>query len=101
MHVFLFSGVRAYIQTLPPAEQSVIRHQIEVLRSREHAGIHTKQLKGPLRELIVRDHRISYFLIADIIYFVRGFRKKTQKTPPAEIEYAEKAYKAIQEMIGI
>ncbi len=33
------------------------------------------------------------------MYFVRGFRKKTRKTPQTEIEYAEKAYKAIKNIL--
>jgi phage-related protein len=53
-------------------------------------SVSTKQLKGPIRELISGNHRISYFLEGSLLCFVRGFPKKTNKTPKKEIEFAEK-----------
>lgn len=59
-------------------------------------GIHTKQLKGPIRELISGHHRITYFRLKDTFYFIRGFRKKSAKTPRREVEYAEKIFKLMR-----
>jgi phage-related protein len=60
------------------------------------SAVHTKKLAGPVRELIVGHHRIPYFLVSSVIYFVSGFQKKTAKTPKAEIAYAQKAYQAFK-----
>jgi phage-related protein len=59
-------------------------------------AVHTKPLKGKVRELIIGRHRISYFLIGNVLYFVRGFPKKSAKTPKQEIEYAMQVYKLMK-----
>jgi phage-related protein len=99
MQIQIFWNVREYLRTLSFNEQSVIGRQIEILQSGDNAGIRTKQLKGPIRELIIGNHRITYFVLGRRIYFVRGFRKKSKKTPPAEIEYAEKVYRELREVL--
>lgn len=101
MQTYVFSDVLEYLHTLTIAEQSIANRLIDALRANESAGVRTKQLKGPVRELIVGNHRITYFVIEDRMCFVRAFRKKTKKTPPAEIKYAEKAYKAIKSKLEI
>lgn len=93
MQVHYFSHALGYLRALTVKEQSIINRQIGALRSGETAGVHTKQLKGPIRELIVGNHRITYFVMGSGIHFVRGFRKRSKKTPPAEIEYTEKVYR--------
>lgn len=87
---FLY-GAHAYVQSLLPKEQDWIATDITLLCD-SSAFVRTKQLRGPVRELIVGNHRITYFKINDTLFFVRGFRKKTRKTPPNEIEYAEHVY---------
>ena len=51
---------------------------------------HTKSFQGLVKELIVKDHRLLFFIIEPVIYFVRSFKKKSQKTPRHEIDYALK-----------
>lgn len=67
----------------------------EVMRQGKESLVKTKQLRGPIRELIVGKHRITYFTLDTTIYFVRGFRKKSAKTPRSEIEYAHQVYKIL------
>ncbi len=84
---------KKYITSIPDAEQGAMQRDIEAILTNELETISTKQLKGPIRELIIGHHRLIYFKIGMVIYFVRGFRKKSAKTPKKEIEYTEKIYK--------
>ena len=90
---------RKYILSLSAAEQGIIASDIEALCSGRFDAVRTKKLRGPVRELIVGNHRLTYFILENTFYFVRGFRKKTAKTPKREIEYAEKIYKIMKESI--
>jgi len=85
-----------YFDELSLAEQSIVMNDIKDMCTGEIGAVHTKQLRGPARELIVGNHRFTYFLFSRTLYFVRGFRKKSTKTPPQEIEYALKVYKMIK-----
>ena len=84
-----------YIKSLSLEEQIQIAADITCIAGDEMKLVRTKQLRGPIRELISGNHRITYFTLDDSVYFVRGFRKKTNKTPRNEIEYAEKIYKQL------
>ena len=66
------------------------------MRSGDFESVRTKQLRGSVRELIVGHHRLTYFQLDSVLYFVRGFQKKTAKTPKSEINYAEKVYKMMR-----
>ena len=81
-----------YIRELTSVERGAVAADMLTMQLRQ-PGAYTKQLRGPIRELIVGHHRITYFTIRHTLYFVRGFRKKTNKTPKTEIDYTEKIYK--------
>ena len=93
---FLTSAEK-YLRNLSDAEQAMVDADTEAMRRGEELHVKTKQLRGPIRELIVGNHRITYFTLGTTIYFVRGFRKKSAKTPRDEIEYAEKIYKSLKQ----
>ena len=99
MHVQTLAPATQYIYSLPQFERSKVIEDVQILAQTDTRSVRTKQLKGPIRELIVGDHRLTYFKLLDTLYFVRGFRKQSRKTPPAEIQYAEKVYKAIKESL--
>jgi phage-related protein len=87
-----------YIQgKLKESEQGILKAQLEIMQSGDFRSIRTKRLKGKIHELIFGSHRITYFLLEQKIYLVRGFRKKSNKTPKKEIEYAEKIYKILNQ----
>ncbi|MDO8552369.1 MAG: hypothetical protein Q7S01_02430 [bacterium] len=71
-----------YFDDLSLEEQSIVMSDIEDMCIGEIGAVHTKQLRGPIRELIAGHHRFTYFLLSRTLYFVRGFRKKSAKTPP-------------------
>ena len=85
-----------YLKGLSPAEQAMVVADIDDMRKGNFAVVHTKQLRGSIRELIVGQHRFTYFRLRGTTYFVRGFRKKTAKTPPLEIKYASGIYKIMK-----
>lgn len=86
----------AYIETMNEAGQGTAKADIDFMESGEFEAVKTKQLRGKVRELIFGNHRVTYFLLGNYIYFVRGFTKKTAKTPVKEIEYAEKIFEIVK-----
>lgn len=90
-----FSGAKRYLNDISRTNRAAIARDVNALVENNAEGVRTKQLCGPIRELIVGHHRLTYFKLDDALYFVRGFRKKSAKTPRREIEYAEEVYRAI------
>ncbi len=85
-----------YISSIPEADQAAVAAHISYMSSGDLESVQTKQLRGHIRELIVGHHRLTYFQLDSVLYFVRGFRKKTAKAPKSEIDYAEKIYKMLK-----
>lgn len=94
--VQFLSSAKEYIDSVLETDQATIAAHVEYMRSGDFDSVRTKQLRGPIRELIVGYHRLTYFESNSGLYFVRGFRKKTAKTPKSEIDYAEKVYKILR-----
>jgi phage-related protein len=95
--IIVLPQAREYLQTaLSETERDSTIADLETLGLGDTTGIYIKKLRGKIWELVVGNHRLTYFGKGNIIYIVRGFRKKTQKTPVREIEYAEKIQKLIQ-----
>lgn len=95
-NVFILEYAQRYIDNLNESEQGAIRADIEAMTFGNFDSVHTKTLRGKIRELIIGSHRISYFSIGSVLYFIRGFRKRSAKTPRKEIEYAEQVYKLMK-----
>src|SRR3989344_3847682 len=85
-----------YINGLALADNAAVLSDIEAMKSGDFDSVHTKQLKGEVRELIVGRHRISYCNVGSTLYFIRGFYRKSAKTPKYEIEYATQVLKLIK-----
>lgn len=97
--VRIFTRAKEYIDTLPGEDQGTIAADITAMGSGDFDAVSTKQLKGPIREMITGYHRLVYFRLNQVLCFVSGFRKKTPKTPKKEIDYAEKIYKVVKNHI--
>ena len=89
--------VADFLNSLPPKHQAKAFHEIDLLAEFGNAlkEPYVKHIKGDIWELRIRFSsdisRIFYFTWqADIIVLLHGFVKKTQKTPPWEIETAQK-----------
>ena len=85
-----------YIQSMSESDQGTTKADIEWMEKGEFEVVKTKQLRGKIRELIVGSHRLTYFMTPKFIYFVRGFMKKTNKTPKKEIEFAEQVFQVVK-----
>jgi len=94
----ILTGAKRYVAGIPKVDRGAILRGIEVLAVGNLEEAHTKQLRGPIRELITGHHRLTYFKLNSTIYFVSGFRKKSTKTPKQEIEYAEAVLLRIKEL---
>jgi phage-related protein len=93
--ILIFSFVSEYLAGLAASEQAKIDMGILAIAQDILQVVRTKQLRGPIREFIIGNHRLVYFQKDDCLYVVSAFYKKTTKTPKKEIEYAEKIYKNI------
>lgn len=89
----VLDSVNDFISELPRVERAKVFSDIETMRNGDWNSLYIKTLKGPLRELIVKQNRIIFFINENTLYFIRAFQKKTAKTPPHEIEQAERVYK--------
>jgi phage-related protein len=96
--VFYLDAVTAEIEALPPPVQARIKAAEEALSLGEFQSLYIKTLKGPIRELIVGDHRLVYFPWKERhLLFVDIFRKKSKKTPLQVLRRAERIYKKIKQ----
>ena len=95
----ILEPAKIYIETLSEADKGAIAADMDAMTSGEFDAVNTKQLRGPIRELISGHHRISYFKLEPFLCFVRGFRKKTGKTPKKEIEYAASIHHLFQKQL--
>lgn len=94
--VVILSQVSEYLAKLSAEEEAAALARIRIMAAGDMNLVHTKQLDGPIRELIVGDQRITYISEGAMLYFVEGFRKKTQKTPKSKIDFAKKVHKTIK-----
>jgi len=85
-----------FIRGLDENDRAKIAAAIKTMELGGFQSVEIKSLRGPIRELIVRSYRITFFITKDhIIYFVSGFKKKTRKTPKHEIDYAQNVFKIL------
>src|SRR3989338_3960331 len=96
LQVHVLDPAKDYLRTLDRRERGRLYSDIETMRRGNFTEVRTKQLKGTVRELIRGRHRITYFKLGPTLYFVRGFAKKSMKTPKKEIDYAEQTLQVIQ-----
>ena len=96
-HALFFDAATNFLQTLQPNEQAKIRSAADMMRSGDFRSVHIKTLHGPIRELIVQEYRVVFFIKNDVIHFVSAFRKKSAKTPHKEIQRAVHIYKMLED----
>ena len=90
-----FDKADEFLGDLDIRDQEKIAVCVKSLTEGDFKSIRTKLLRGKIRELIVKEYRIIFFIYLNSVYFVNAFRKKTNKTPRSEIDHAEKIYKQI------
>jgi phage-related protein len=99
--------VKDFLDVLPIGTRAKVARLIDFLSEQ---GVllkepYTRQIKGKIRELRVRDNlgyvRILYFTFTGRRFILlHGFLKKTDKTPEKEIKLAEKRMNDFTEQYG-
>jgi phage-related protein len=94
--ILILSRAEEYIDKIPPKEKASLLASINALARGDNDVVETKQLDGPIRELIVGNHRVTYFGLSGSLYVIEGFRKKSKKTPKTKIDFAKNIYKIVK-----
>ena len=92
LNLSVFSKVTKYINALPNGEQPKIASHINSVREKDFESAYVKMIRGPIKELIIRDRRIIFCIEQDTMYLLHAFTKKTAKTPQKDIAISEKLY---------
>lgn len=93
--VQFFDEALDFIEQLPPVDKAKVLANIKIMET-DFDTVYSKLLRSPIRELVVKKYRLLFFIKKNVIYFVRGFIKSSQKTPIREIDKAEDVYKMMQ-----
>ena len=85
--------------------QSALRKVYYQIERLENGGTRvgkptTKHIRGDIWELRPGKYRIFYVVEGDQIILLNWFRKETRKTPPSEIDKAEKLHKDWKKSYG-
>ena len=64
-----------YIRELTSVERGAVAADMLTMQLRQ-PGAYTKQLRGPIRELIVGHHRITYFTLRHTLLFCPGIQEE-------------------------
>lgn len=99
MNAVIMENVTEIIDSSDGYDQEKIYSTIRSLEKGDFETAYVKNVQYPIRELRVRDYRFLFFIELNSIYFVRGFRKRTPKTPPHEIDMAMKMHRLITKSI--
>ncbi len=91
-HAIRFDSVTEFLEELPRNDAAKILAGVSKLEQGDFQSSYIKTLRGPLKELIVKQYRVIFFIHEHSIFLVCAFRKKSKKTPRGEIEYAEHVY---------
>ena len=88
-----FELVTDFLKRLPKYDRVNILAGVSKMEEGDFQSAYIKTLHGPVKELIVKQYRIIFFIHEHTIYLVRTFVKKSKKTPRNEIAYVERVYK--------
>lgn len=93
--VFFLQNVQNFIETIPFNDQGKIRCATDSMGLNNFNSLYIKTLETPIKELIIKNYRFTFFFNKNEIWFVGAFIKKTAKTPKSEIENAKNLYNEI------
>lgn len=88
-----FESITNFLSELPRNDRAKILSCVSKMEEGDFQSPYIKTLRGPVKELIVKQYRFLFFIHEQSIYLVRAFWKKSMKTPRTEIEYVERFYK--------
>jgi len=91
----ILDKVDAFIGSLSEAERGKLTDDRTALEAGDFNSLHIKTLTGKIKELIEGRYRLVFFVESGTVYYIHIFVKKSNKTPPKDIQYAKKLYKLI------
>ncbi len=89
----ILHDVLVFLDGIADEDSAKIYAHLKSLEENHTEGLRVKQLKGKIKEIIIKQYRIVFFKKMNAIYIIDAFKKQTQKTPKRVIERAEKIYK--------
>ncbi len=93
--VVFLESVNKFIEKITPVDKAKILSATTIIVIGNLQSLHIKTLRGPIRELIIKQYRLIFFFKNQTFYFVGAFIKKSRKTPIKEINQAQVIYKQI------
>lgn len=95
MNIYTLDRVSDFISSLTQEDDVRITTQVKAIAENKTGDVIIKTLKGKVKELIINEYRIVFFIKNGTVYLVDGFKKKSQKTPKRIIERAERIHLTI------
>lgn len=95
LNIQFFNEAYDFINDMPELDRAKVLANIKMMET-DFDIVHTKLLRSPIKELIIKKYRLLFYTKENTIYFTHGFLKKSQKTPIKEIEKAESVYKMMK-----
>ena len=93
--IIVLDNVELFRKNIPEPDRTKITSAISTIGSGDFESLFIKTIKSPIKELKFKNYRLLFVIKENIVYFIGGFTKKTNKTPKKEIENAENIYKII------
>jgi phage-related protein len=95
MKLHILDAVRKFFESISDEDSAKIAAHLKLLQDDHTEGLTIKLLKGKIKEIVVRQYRVIFFVIGGAGYAVAAFRKQGRKTPKRIIEQAERIFKDI------
>jgi len=88
----IFDRVTEFIGSLSKQERLKTASRIDSIREGDFESVYVKMIRGPIKELIVKDSRFIFCIENNTMFVFHAFTKKTAKTPQKEIMRSEALY---------
>ena len=95
MNIQTLDAASDFIDSLSIEDRTKIKASLQSVILNQTAGLIIKTLKGKIKELIVNQYRIVFFIWGNTCYVVDMFKKQSAKTPKRIIDRAEKIYQCV------
>jgi|SRR3989338_9742639 len=95
MKIHILDAVSKFLDSIPVEDSAKITAHLKSFQENRTESLIVKPLKGKIKEIVVRQYRIIFFIKGTAGYVVDAFRKQSAKTPKRVIERVEKIYKGI------
>lgn len=96
MKLHILDAVHRFLDSISVDDAAKIAAHLKSLQDDHTEGLTIKPLKGKIKEIVVRQYRVIFFVIGAAGYAVAAFQKQGRKTPKRIIVHAEKIYKDIK-----